>query len=636
MRLGEYPQRSTPSSDGRAEDISPVAADTPDSSSAADPGSETAALRSLGFSKPLLASLSAKARANGTSLELELLHHPGIDENAYYGAMARLLRLPFMDTIDSAAVTDSKTLDTQLPRPMMLRLYHNREAPKMAVVPEAARLGDLAAALANLPALRTDLFVTTPRAVRAAVWRAGAGRRVRDTVTELFEHRQAQSARIVLTGGQGFAAGLLLAALLAAIVIAPSSVLPILHPALSFLYLTSLLLKVLALIHWRQKPKSLPPRPAGKLPKYTVLVALYREAAVAEQLIRCLKRLDWPPSLLDIKLVCEADDSETIAALRTQQLTAQFEIVEVPPATPRTKPKALSYTLPGIRGDFVVIYDAEDRPHPAQLREAHQRFLELPEEVACLQAPLIVTNGRRSWISALFALEYAALFRGLLPFLARHRMPMPLGGTSNHFRTDVLRKVGGWDPFNVTEDADLGLRLFRLGYRSDVLHRQTLEDAPTETKVWMGQRTRWFKGWVQTWLVLMRQPRRLVKEMGLRDFIVLQLLIGGMLLSSLLHPLIFIFVAEGAIAMMATPATAISNWGLLLFIVDTINIFGSYLTFIALGIKAMTGHEKRQVGIRWTALPLYWLMTSVASWRALIELHRKPFFWQKTPHQPVP
>jgi Glycosyltransferases, probably involved in cell wall biogenesis len=635
MRLGEYPQAPTPSSDGRTTGVSPATADAPDPSPAVDPDSEAAALQSLGFSKPLIATLAEKARRNGTSLERELLHHPGIEEAAYYGAMARLLRLPFLHTIDSDAIVDAQGLDTQLRRPVMLRLHHPRDAPKMAVVPEAARLGHLAAALVNLPTLHNDLVVTTPSAVRAAVWKAGAARRVRDTIGELFEGRQELSARIVVTGGQGFVAGLLSAVLIAALLVAPALVFPVLHPVLSYLYLTSLLLRFMALIHRRRRqPPSSLPLASGPLPCYTVLVAVYREAAVAEQLVRCLKRIDWPPSLLDIKLVCERDDRETIAALEAQQLPAQFEIVEVPPAVPRTKPKALSYALAGVRGEYIVIYDAEDRPHPAQLREAYQHFCVLPPDVACLQAPLIVTNARSAWISALFALEYAALFRGMLPLLAHHRMPVPLGGTSNHFRTSVLKQVGGWDPFNVTEDADLGLRLFRLGYRSHVLHRQTLEDAPTTLSVWTGQRTRWFKGWMQTWLVMMRRPRRLLREMGLRDCVIFQLLIGGMLLSSLLHPLIFAFLAHGAVAMLQAPATGIPLGVLVLFVVDTVNIFGSYLTFVTLGIKAMTDHEKRQVGIRWVALPLYWLMTSVAAWKAVIELHAKPFFWQKTPHQP--
>jgi hypothetical protein len=498
MRLGEYPHAAG-SPDGACE-LQPrgsTAGDPVDPSQPSPVDDEVAALQSLGFSKPLIESLSKNARRNGTTLESELLHQRGVEEGAYYGAIARFLRLPFLEAIDASTVVDTASLDTQLRRPAMVRLHHARKAPQVAIVPEAKRLGELAAALINLPMLGQDLTVTTPKAIRKAVWAAGAMRRVRETVGMLSQDQPQFSARTVVTGSQGFAAGLIAALLAIALLAAPTLILPVLHPVLSYLYLAALALRILALIHRKHEQHDELTPAAGPLPTYTVLVALYREAAVASQLISCLKRLDWPPSLLDIKLVCEADDGETLDTLRDMALPRYMEIVEVPAAQPRTKPKALSYALAGVRGEYLVIYDAEDRPHPGQLREAHARFCSLPADVACLQAPLVIANGSSSWISALFALEYSALFRGLLPMLAHYRLPMPLGGTSNHFRTELLKQAGGWDPFNVTEDADLGLRLFRLGYRSAVLRRQTLEDAPVRLSIWMGQRTRWFKGWVR-------------------------------------------------------------------------------------------------------------------------------------------
>jgi cellulose synthase/poly-beta-1,6-N-acetylglucosamine synthase-like glycosyltransferase len=635
MRLGEYPQSVGALSEAPQTGTPSGAFVAGNEYATIDLADEARALQSLGFAKPLVRTLAQRAQRNGTTIETELLHHPGIEERAYYGAMARLLRLPFIESISAEAVIDSETLDTQLHRPITVRVHHRREAPQVAVVPEAARLADLAAALINQPMLRRDLAITTPSAIRAAVWHTGAQRRVRHAISSLFDNLPRFSARTVLTGSQGFLAGMFLSPFLAALLIAPELVLPVLHPVLSYLYLASLLLRIRALTYRRRKRYREPPPVPGPLPCYTVLVALYREATVAEQLVRCLKRLDWPPSLLDIKLVCEADDEDTITALQAQMLPRHMEIIKVPPAHPRTKPKALTYALSGVRGEYLVIYDAEDRPHPGQLQEAHKRFCDLPPDVACLQAPLIITNARSSWLSAIFSLEYSSLFRGLLPMLSQYRMPMPLGGTSNHFRTQVLKEVGGWDPFNVTEDADLGLRLFRLGYRADVLRRQTLEDAPVSAKIWMGQRTRWFKGWAQTWLVMMRQPRRLVREMGLGACLIFHLMIGGMLLSSLLHPLIFVFLAQGAAAMLEAPTGSIPASVIWLFFVDTVNIFGSYLIFVALGVSTMTEHEKRLLGPRWMAVPLYWMMTSVAAWRAIIELRVRPFFWKKTPHQPV-
>jgi cellulose synthase/poly-beta-1,6-N-acetylglucosamine synthase-like glycosyltransferase len=410
-----------------------------------------------------------------------------------------------------------------------------------------------------------------------------------------------------------------------------------LHIALSVIYFLSFVLRLAALARSKtQAPKAYRGAAGGgALPRYTVMVALYREASMARQLLSSLQRLDWPSSLLDIKLVCEADDQETIAALRAERPGPQVEIVEVPPHGPRTKPKALTYALAGIRSDYLAIYDAEDKPHPQQLREAYSRFAASPPQLACLQAPLIITNAEASWLSALFSLEYSALFRGLLPMLGRRRMPLPLGGTSNHFRTEALRAAGGWDPYNVTEDADLGLRLYRLGYRADVIQRHTLEDAPVERSVWIAQRSRWFKGWLQTWLVLMRDPWQLVREMGLGAFVIFQLMIGGMLVSSLLHPLIIVFLAAGSVAMLEAPAASIPLDVLTLFALDFVNILGSYLVFLALGIGSMIDHEKRLIGRRWIMVPPYWLMTSYAAWRAVFELRSKPFVWNKTPHKPV-
>lgn len=626
MRLGEYPPTSLPPDEAEAR-IFPFHA-------AGDP--ELAALTALGFSKPTLLAAAGRARQNGTSIESELLHGGEVSEAAYYGAIARFLRLPFIDTIDPALVTDTATLDTQLHRPNQIRFHPRQQAPRTAIVPEAARLADVATALATWPSLGRDLLITTPSAIRGAVWKAGRERRVHETVDRLFDRFPEFSARVVLTGNQGFWAGTIAMALVSAMIVAPFETLSHLHVTLSLVYLIALFLRIAALAGkklGRARPQPLPSS-NEPLPRYTVMVALYREADVAGQLVASLKRLDWPHSLLDVKLVCEADDHETIAALTALALPAHFEIVEVPPAQPRTKPKALTYALAAARGELLAIYDAEDRPHPEQLREAHARFRAGPPELACLQAPLIITNARDGWISALFSLEYSGLFRGLLPMLARAGMPLPLGGTSNHFKTSILREAGGWDPFNVTEDADLGLRLYRLGYRSDVIHRQTLEDAPTTKRVWMNQRSRWFKGWLQTWLVLMRSPRRLIREMGLLAFCIFQLLVGGMLISSLLHPLIIAFVGFGTWSMMAAPAADIPVGTLSLLIIDGFNIVASYLVFLSLGVGSMIDHEKRLIGRSWAYVPVYWLMTSAAAWRAVFELRSKPFFWNKTPHRP--
>lgn len=597
---------------------------------------EALILKSLGFAKPLIARMGRAALANATTIERELLTSGHVREEAYYEALARLLGLPFVETIPETAVVDHRGLDSQLKRPCTIRLHDASRPPVTLIAPEAKRVDHLIERLQRFPTLRNALAIATPSAIRAAAWKAGSERRVERTVNHLFEEQPRHSARIVMTGRQGFFAGTLLSLAIAFFLLLPEEAVLTTHIVLSLLYLAALQLRLAALVHGNSRKSHLPANQSdGELPVYTVLVALYREQDVVPQLLAALDRLDWPRSRLDIKLVCEADDEATISAIRAFAPGPHIEIVEVPPMAPRTKPKALTYALAGARGSYVAVYDAEDRPHPGQLREAHARFLVAPPEVACLQAPLIITNIEQSYTSALFALEYSALFRRLLPVLSRYRMPLPLGGTSNHFRTRPLIEVGAWDPFNVTEDADLGMRLYRQGYRSETMRRQTLEDAPTTTRIWLGQRTRWFKGWLQTWLVLMREPVKTAREMGVVAFFVVQLTVGGMLISSLAHPAIIIFLASSAIAMMQSPAENIGLLQAVLFSIDFINIFGSYAAFLALGAAAMTEHEKKLIGRRWAGVPFYWVMTSVAAWRAVFELRSRPFFWNKTPHKPA-
>jgi glycosyltransferase XagB len=253
-----------------------------------------------------------------------------------------------------------------------------------------------------------------------------------------------------------------------------------------------------------------PPRarrvPDDRLPVYSIIVALYREAHSVEELVRALRQLDYPPEKLQILLVTEPDDLETLAALSRLDLDTPFEIITAPANGPRTKPKALNAALAFARGTLTVIYDAEDRPEPDQLRHAVEMFRIESADVACVQARLTIDNTADSWLARVFTAEYASQFDLFLPGLAALRLPLPLGGSSNHFPTAVLRQIGAWDSYNVTEDADLGMRLARFGYRSTVLHSTTYEEAPAHFGAWLKQRTRWFKGWMQTWSVHMRSP----------------------------------------------------------------------------------------------------------------------------------
>lgn len=438
------------------------------------------------------------------------------------------------------------------------------------------------------------------------------------------------SARIVVTGRQGILVGLLGASILFGLALAPSSLWLILHMLFS-VFSGCILLRLLAISGMTKRVTSvLPMVPVRKLPIYSVMIALYREAEVVPQLVRAMTELNWPRSKLEVTFLCEADDSATIAAFEDQVLPYGFKVIPVPGIGPRTKPKALNYGLQMVSGEFVVVYDAEDRPHPDQLLEAWQRFNTGGEYLGCLQAPLVIANAHEGWLARLFAFEYAAHFFGFLPWLARNCFVLPLGGSSNHFRRNCLEAVGGWDPYNMTEDAELGTRLARREFLVEMLSLPTIEDAPTETGVWLRQRTRWLKGWMQTWLVEMRHPRRFLKDLGIRRFLVYHIFSAGLIVSTLLYPLMLVFIAYSALDLILVDAT-VTDRSILL--IDCVNITMGYLSFHALGKRSPVG--KKVAGPILRCVPLYWLLVSVAAWRAVKQLCTKPFLWEKTPHRPA-
>ena len=435
---------------GRKAVAEPPSLSTPD-----DLQAEAAFFRACGIGKPSVARAIEGARTNGTSVESELIAARLIKPDIYYRWLAQYLELPFLDRIDPRSILAAPSIDALLRRHGPLRIV-DRERLLTVISPSAATLQRERCRLAERPALRSRLAVASPAAIRAAVWSAGEAARVRCTTSALEEKRREHSARTVLTGFQGFCIGLALCALIAVSLAWPVETLVGVHLTMTAFFLSASLLRLLAAAFGKRPDPPTLPRDTKGLPVYTILVALKDEAEVAGQLVRALERIDWPKARLDIKFICEKSDTATVAALRAANPGPQCEIIFVPDYGPRTKPKALAYGMAGARGDYVALYDAEDIPAPAQLREAFAIFSASDGKVGCVQAPLVVSNFRTNWLSALFAIEYAGLFRALVPFLGRWELPIPLGGTSNHFRRSVLEEVGGWDPYNVTEDADLG------------------------------------------------------------------------------------------------------------------------------------------------------------------------------------
>lgn len=368
------------------------------------------------------------------------------------------------------------------------------------------------------------------------------------------------------------------------------------------------------------------------LPIYTVLVPLFKETTVLRQLTEALSELDYPAVKLDIKILLEEVDCQTLEAVQAMNLPPYFDIVIVPDSQPRTKPKALNYGLQLALGSFVVIYDAEDIPEPDQLRRALQLFEQdaaTGGRLATVQAKLNFYNPLRNWLTKQFTIEYSSLFDALLPCYFNLGFPIPLGGTSNHFRRDILEAVGGWDPYNVTEDADLGMRLYRRGYHSAILDSTTYEEACSGFKNWFFQRTRWLKGWMQTYYVHMRRPLRLWHELGPWKFLGFQAIIGGPIFSALAHPVFLgILIWQNPFASFPDDLALAGLWLLSIF-----NLSAGYLATMWLGLSALRARNISGLIFTIVTLPFYWLLISAAAYRGLCQLLYAPFYWEKTEHK---
>ncbi|MGV8995536.1 MAG: glycosyltransferase family 2 protein [Parvibaculaceae bacterium] len=300
---------------------------------------------------------------------------------------------------------------------------------------------------------------------------------------------------------------------------------------------------------------------------------------------------------------------------------------------PLTKPKACNYALNFARGEYLVVYDAEDMPEPNQLRRALTAFGESDDTLACVQARLNFYNQFENWLTRQFTLEYAAFFDLLLPTLERLRLPIPLGGTSTHFRTSALRKAGAWDPYNVTEDADLGMRFAMLGLRTGTIHSTTFEEANCRIDNWLRQRSRWVKGWLQTYLVRMRHPVALWRALGPRGFFGFQIVIGGFCLANLAHPVVYLALSAALLhAYVVTDSVLhIFQASAVTYINLTVLALG-YAISILSGMAAASARGLRPLILSALSMPVYWLLISWGAYKALYQFAVAPFHWEKTEH----
>lgn len=484
---------------------------------------------------------------------------------------------------------------------------------------------------------RSIQFVATTRSdIRDALERLFHEHYLDLSASELMRRSPSESAYKVLSRGQKWFFIGLVAGLAAVLALFPIGTLTVLMALSTGFYLAfsgyKFYLIYRALSHTLEVPVTQEDVDAlddRSLPVYTILVPLYKESEILPALVAGLSRLDYPLEKLDVKLLLEEDDTETIRVARASNLPSFFDITIVPHGEPKGKPKACNYGLLHARGRYVVIFDAEDIPEPDQLKKVLVAFERSPAHVVCVQAKLNYFNRNQNALTKWFTTEYSTWFDLFLPGLDASGAPIPLGGTSNHFKLDALRQVGGWDPFNVTEDADLGLRIFKLGGATVVVDSTTYEEANSVVDNWIRQRSRWVKGYIQTYLVHMRNPVLLWRQLGPAGFLSFQLVIGGTFFGFLLNPVLWTL----------TGVWFVTEWGVIQQIFPTfIYYMGAtslYVGNFAFAYMNVAGCLRRRYYslVKWALLsPVYWVLMSIAAWKGFLQLFYRPFYWEKTVH----
>ncbi|HWH43667.1 MAG TPA: glycosyltransferase [Thermoleophilaceae bacterium] len=445
-----------------------------------------------------------------------------------------------------------------------------------------------------------------------------------------------------LTRRQRVVVAVLIAVTLAGLVVAPFTALSALIAVVTVIFLATTVLRITYLYRGYRRvaerdPYELAERaaalPAADLPIFSVLVALYKEANVVPALLEAIGAIDYPEDRLEVMLLVEEDDPETQVACE-QHARPGWRVLVVPRGVPKTKPRALNAALPHVRGEFFTIYDAEDRPEPDQLRKAVAEFRSLPDRVACLQGRLDFYNTDQNRLTRWFTTEYATHFALYLEGIAHYRHAMPLGGTSTHFRTDIVREVGGWDSWNVTEDCELGIRLSAAGYESHTLDSVTWEEACPVARHWVRQRSRWIKGFAQTALVMTRAPIRTGRAMGWRKYAAALISVGGVPIVQCLQVIFwsgvwFYFVLRGAGADV-TPIERLFPEPLL-SIGMALLLGGNFVMLLA--FVSSVYQLERDTLVRYAVtVPVYWLMISIGAWKGVSQLVFKPHKWEKTQH----
>ncbi|MCF2970141.1 glycosyltransferase [Synechococcus sp. Nb3U1] len=580
-------------------------------------------------------------RRTGSSLGQVLTRLNYLDPKDYLGMITQLLGYPVLsDLIGSGLLYIDKTLSQRFdPQSMMRHLFYPLawadSDTLMVMVQDPLDLVVDEAIYTLRPGLRIEKVLGTEADITQLLDQTHGSKFSQDAVFRLLARLPEESASRVFTPPQILVGYGLVLALVWGLTIAPWSTLTLLVLLINVFYIGSILYKlILSLAGSADQFHQITDAEVAavddrSLPIYTVLVPVYNEPEVMPILIGSLSKLNYPHEKLDVLILLEEKDQVTIDAARAANPPNFVRLIRVPESHPKTKPKACNYGLAFARGDYLTIYDAEDIPDPDQLKKAVIAFRKGDPSLVCVQAALNYFNREENFLTRMFTLEYSYWFDYLLPGLETLKVPIPLGGTSNHFRTDRLRELEGWDPFNVTEDADLGIRASQHGYTVGVINSTTYEEANCATKNWIRQRSRWIKGYMQTWLVHNRHPLRSLRKLGLKNWLSYQFFIGGTFVTFLTSPIMWLMFLYWWFTRASWLQNLFPSWLIYIGLFNLIlgNAIGIYLNLIAV-------FRRGYYDLALYALlnPIYWQLHSMAAYMALWQLFTKPFYWEKTVH----
>lgn len=453
---------------------------------------------------------------------------------------------------------------------------------------------------------------------------------------ELSKKHPEWSASVPITKMQKRAVLAFFVLLLAAVVFAPLKTAQVLIALCTIFYMILTLYKFVVIrasispgASINYTPEEMAAEEPREWPIYSVLIPMYKEPEVLAQMIKAMTEMDYPADKKDVQFLLEEDDVLTLTAAKAMTMPPGFRITLIPESFPRTKPKACNIGLYLAKGQYLVIYDADDIPESDQFKKAVMAFEHSDKTVACVQSRLNYYNPYQNILTRWFTAEYSTWYDLQLPGLSALGALIPLGGTSNHFKTKVLQELMGWDAYNVTEDCDLGVRLVRAGYATRMLTTTTWEEACSHLPSWIKQRTRWQKGYIQTWFVHMRHPLKLLQEIGLINYIHYQLLIGGVTFSVLVNPIFwvmalvwFIFKPVGVAMLFPGP----------IFAAGAFCLFAGNFVFVY--VTLLGCYKRKRDSLLWYSLftPIYWVFMSISGWRAFYQFFHDPFVWEKTQH----